>query len=60
MLTVVQDLLELTAPGAEVELVDAADLPEPQRSLLDHDREQRIATERACPDLNWGLNVPNV
>lgn len=46
MITVVQDLLELTAPGAEVELVDAADLPEPQRSLLDHDRDMTGTLER--------------
>lgn len=39
MLTVVQDLLELGDTGDEVELVAAVDLPEPQRRLLDHDRD---------------------
>ncbi|MDA1263639.1 MAG: hypothetical protein O2816_01010 [Planctomycetota bacterium] len=39
MITVVHDLLELTAPDAEVELVAASDLPEPQRRLLDHARD---------------------
>jgi len=39
MISVVHDLLELGAPGTEVELVDAADLPDLQRRLLDHDRD---------------------
>jgi len=39
MLTVVQDLLELSAPGAEVELIEAAELPRLQRRLLDHHRD---------------------
>lgn len=39
MLAVVQDLLELDPVGAEVDLIAAVDLPEPQRRLLDHDRD---------------------
>ena len=46
MIAVVQDLLELTAPGAEVELVDATTLPEPQRTLLDHGRDMTGTLER--------------
>lgn len=39
MIADVQDLLELSAPGAEVEMVAAADLPPLQRRLLDHPRD---------------------
>jgi len=46
MIGVVQDLLELTAPGARVELVDATELPEPQRALLDHGRDMTGTLER--------------
>lgn len=39
MIAVIQDLLELSAPHAQVSMVEAAELPQPQRRLLDHGRD---------------------
>ena len=39
MLTLIADLLGLEAPEDEVQLMAAADLPQPQRRLLDHGRD---------------------
>jgi chorismate-pyruvate lyase len=39
MIAVIQDLLELSAPQSEVAMVEASELPEPQRHLLDHGRD---------------------
>ena len=39
MIHVVHDLLELSAPDAEVTLIELDALPQPQRRLLDHGRD---------------------